>query len=129
MLVDLYVKQIRSLVEYATPVWNPGLTQSNKSDIERVQKTALAVIFNEKSYTKRLQLANIASLDTRRDDICKKFANKTLKNPKFNSWFQTRTNVRNTRLKRKNFEDPIARCKRFENSPIPYLTRLLNSKE
>ena len=44
-LIDVYIKQIRSVVELAVPVWHSSLSLSDKADIERVQKAALQVIF------------------------------------------------------------------------------------
>ena len=40
-LVMYYQAVIRSSLEYASPVWNAGLTQKHSEDIERVQKRAL----------------------------------------------------------------------------------------
>ena len=42
-LVDVYNKQIRSVFEYASVVWNAGLTIDNK--IERVQKSAYSMLY------------------------------------------------------------------------------------
>ena len=126
MLLDLYQKHVRSVVEYATPVWNSGLTDWDKSEIERIQKTALSVIFNEHSYTKKLKLSNLQKLCDRRDVMCIKFAQKTVKNQKFINWFVIKQNSKNTRQKNEKYEEPKFRCERYKNSPIPYLTRLLN---
>ena len=92
MLIDLYQKHVRSVVEYATPVWNSGLTQSDINEIERIQKTALSVIFNENSYTKKLEMSNLEKLRERRDVMCQKFAIKTVKNPRFADWFVKKQN-------------------------------------
>ena len=35
-LKDVYVKQIRSVLELAVPVWHSSITQSKRTDIERV---------------------------------------------------------------------------------------------
>ena len=43
-MLDVYEKQVRSILEMAVPVWNPNLTQSEEKQIERVQKTAYYVI-------------------------------------------------------------------------------------
>ena len=40
-LVDCFVKQARSVLEYCAVVWHAGLTQKNIVDIERVQKAAV----------------------------------------------------------------------------------------
>ena len=38
-LVDIYQKQIRSILEFGTPVWNSSITQAEVVDIERTQKS------------------------------------------------------------------------------------------
>ena len=40
-LVDMYRKQVRSVLELAVPAWNGAIKNSDKTDIERVQKCAL----------------------------------------------------------------------------------------
>ena len=42
-LTDVYVKQVRSILEFGTPVWNSNLTQEDVFDIERVQKSFLHI--------------------------------------------------------------------------------------
>ena len=39
-IFDVYVKEVRSLLEYAVPVWHSGLTRQQTNQIERIQKTA-----------------------------------------------------------------------------------------
>ena len=46
-LIDVYLKQIRSLAEFAVPVWNSSLTGDDITSIERVQKTAFHLILGE----------------------------------------------------------------------------------
>ena len=36
-LIDVYMKQIRSILEFAVPVWHSSLTGEDRADIERVQ--------------------------------------------------------------------------------------------
>ena len=50
-LLDVYCKQVRSVVEYAAVVWSAGLTLENIAQIERVQKCALSVILGKKYTT------------------------------------------------------------------------------
>lgn len=40
-LIDVYVKQIRCIVEFASPVWTAGLTLAEQSDIERIKKNCI----------------------------------------------------------------------------------------
>ena len=39
-MLDVYEKQVRSILEMAVPVWNANLTQGEEKQLERVQKTA-----------------------------------------------------------------------------------------
>ena len=43
-LVDVYKKEVRSILEYAAPVWHSGLTRQQSGQIERIQKQAFRVI-------------------------------------------------------------------------------------
>ena len=40
-LIDLYIKQIRSVLELAVPAWHGAITQLERMDIERIQKSEL----------------------------------------------------------------------------------------
>ena len=75
-LLDLYVKQIRCLLEMAAPVWHGSLTLVEKADIERVQKAALRLILGDayENYQNALEIANLETLDCRRDNLCLIFA-------------------------------------------------------
>ena len=46
-LLDVYTKQIRSVLELAVPVWQSGLKQAQKLEIERVQKSALHIVLGK----------------------------------------------------------------------------------
>jgi hypothetical protein len=50
-LLDTYIQQIRSIAEMACRVWNSGLTQQEERGLERIQRTALAIIRGEKHTT------------------------------------------------------------------------------
>ena len=43
-LTNIYILFVRSLLEHSATVWHSSLTEDNKNDLERVQKTALKVI-------------------------------------------------------------------------------------
>ena len=70
-LVDVYQKQVRSVLELAVPVWQPALTGKEKTQIERVQKCALHIILgaNYHSYTVALNQIGCESLEDRRVKI------------------------------------------------------------
>ena len=44
-ILIIYCSIIRSVLEYACQVWHPGLTKKQSSDIERVQKRCLRLIY------------------------------------------------------------------------------------
>ena len=127
-LLDVYIKQVRSLLEVAVPVWHSSLTLSDKLDIERVQKASLQIILGQEyiSYNSACEDTNLLTLEARREKLCRKFANKSAKNLKHKQWFKTNTKVSRTRFKQPAFCPVVARTKRFQNSPISYLTDILN---
>ena len=130
-LIDVYYKQVRSVLEMAVAVWSPALTKHQVSQIERVQKTLCAVILgsNYSDYEGALAVLQLEPLSTRRKDLCTRFANKCFKNDKFKSWFVERNqndeNVK-TRSEKTRLLPVQTRTKRYEKSPLPYLTNLLN---
>jgi hypothetical protein len=73
-LRDIYCKHVRSVLEYAAVVWHPGLTLENTTSIERVQKSALAIILGKEyeGYSKALGLLKLEKLSTRTEALCKK---------------------------------------------------------
>ena len=125
ILLDLYKKQIRSLLEYAAPVWHSGLTKTDVSEIERVQKCAVAIIFSNQPYKSVVKKNHLEPLEQRRDQLCLKFAVKSSKQPQFSQWFNPKTKNINTRSK-KPFHDVPFKTNRWRDSPIPYMTNLLN---
>jgi hypothetical protein len=46
-LLDVFIKQIRSVLELAVPAWQSSISQAEKIDIERVQKSACHIILGE----------------------------------------------------------------------------------
>ena len=97
--------------------------------IERVQKTACAIILgrNHRGYDDALKVLGISSLESRREELCIKFAKKAIKSQKYKHWFveEDRTGIP-TRSKKNGYKPIHHRTERFRNSPIPYLTSLLN---
>jgi hypothetical protein len=128
-LLDLYEKHVRSILEYAAPVWHSSLKGEDRLKLERVQKSALRIIIGEKyqSYTSALKMTGTKTLFERRRQLCLKFARKSLKSNKFKSWFKPNTKNPGTRQEQSKFCEVYSRLDRYETSPISYLTRLLNN--
>jgi hypothetical protein len=89
VLLEIYVTQIRNILEFAVAAWNSGLTKIHISQLERVQKCAFAIILekNYLSYDNALNTLEMRTLSERRHDLCLKFATKSLKHDKFSHWF------------------------------------------
>ena len=124
-LLDVFVKQVRSVMELAVPAWHSGLTIEEASDIKRVQRAALHIILGEEynTYKEALKLVNLGSLESRRVNLCKKFSSKAAKNQKHSNWFILNQKTSNTRQ-----EQPVyclCKTRRFKTSPLSYLTSLL----
>ena len=127
-MLDVYIKQVRSILELAVPAWHPSLTIADKLAIERVQKSALQIIYGLEydSYASACEMSNLPTLEERRIKLCVNFAMKALKNTKHSKWFKVNTSTRKTRQKRPMLYQVVSRTTRFERSPISYLTKLLN---
>ena len=67
------------------------------------------------------------TLADRRTNLCKSFALKASKHPRHGAWFKpNEVKGVDTRSIKTKYATPITRLSRFKNSPIPYLTSLLN---
>ena len=124
-LLDVYIKQCRCVLELAAPVWNAGLTVAESRKIERVQKAAFSIILGKNYVTYEQALAELKmnTLKIRRKALCVRFAEKAQKHEKFESWFKANENSAATK-----FVPVPYRTKRYKNSPLPYLTELLNEE-
>ena len=125
-LIQIYILYIRSVLEQSCAVWSSALTDQEKSDIERIQKTSLKIIYKEKykSYENALKLSNLHSLTKRRSDLMLKFAKKCLENERTCNMFPTYKSV-HTRHTEK-YRVPFARTERYKKSAIPIMARMLN---
>jgi hypothetical protein len=127
-LKDVFIKQVRSVLELAVPAWNGALNQTDKKDIERIQKTALHIMLGDsyQSYVNALDKDGLESLDDRRHKLCLKFARKSAAHPKHKNWFKLNMNTVNTRQEKSLYCPVYSNHDRFDRSPLAYLTNLLN---
>ena len=122
-LLEIYVKQIRCILELAVPVWNGSMTIEGKAQLERVQKSALHIILGKTytSYEDALRALQLESLEERRESICLKFALKAEKQDKFKSWFKPNPKFLISRTKQPKYIPIRGSTTRIERSPIGYL--------
>ena len=80
-LFDVYEKEVRSIVEYAVPVWHSGITRRQSNQIESIQKLAFRIILKNSytNYSAACSFFQTETLEQRRQAMCLKFAMKNLK--------------------------------------------------
>ena len=130
-LKEIYILFVRSILEQSAVVWHSSLTDENRQNLERVQKSALRLILghNYTSYQSGLNKIGLQTLDERREEICLNFARKCVKNEQFKQMFplNKQTNMK-TRHKEK-YKVQFANTDRLQKSPIIYMQKLLNLDE
>ena len=89
-MVHLWIILCRSVLEHSCVVWGTSLTQENIENLERTQKTFAKLVLKAKykNYEDALILLNLDSLETRRKEMCIKFAKDGIKNGTLNDLFQ-----------------------------------------
>ena len=77
-LKTIYILFIRSILEQSSPVWHSSITEENKDDLERIQKSAVKIILQEKykGYSQGLAQLGLEPLADRREQLCLSFAQK-----------------------------------------------------
>ena len=93
-LVKIWTTILRPCAEYASPVWHPGLTLSDSHNLEKLQKTAMAIILGRcyvnykpfykidnklETYENALKILGLETLKQRRESLITKFAKDILK--------------------------------------------------
>ena len=132
LILDYYLKEIRPLAEHGVPIWNSGLAKYQIADLERIQKTALKIIFGENyiSYYVACTLANILPLEYRRLEISTTFAIKLFLGPRSHEFFTHVEKTVNTRNKQKMLvKEKKCNTKRCFNAPHNYLARIVNKNK
>ena len=74
--VKYYEAVIRSILEYSSQVWGPGLTCAQIDVVESIQRRALKTILPELSYSSALLATGLNTLEDRRGDACRKLFTK-----------------------------------------------------
>ena len=128
-LKQIYMLQIRSKLDQSAVVWHSSLTQKNRNDLERVQKSAVRCILGDiyKGYKDALGKLKLVSLEERRKQMCLKFAKQCLKLDKMKGLFPKNRSF-HTMQKRspEHYKVVKAQTERFGNSAIPSMIKMLN---
>ena len=95
---------IRSILEYASPVFHNSLPKYLSNEIERVQKRFLRRIYPDLSYNDAIKISKLASLFDRRSAACHKF---------FKGAQQKDHKLRSLIPQEKVCKYPLRRCTKF----------------
>ena len=129
-LRNIDILYVRSILEQSCVVWHSSLTEENKQNLERVQKSAIKIMLGKryKDYESALVLVDLENLSERREQLCLKFAKKCLENKKTENLFPLNKNTHNMKSRMtEKFKVKFAHTERLKQSSIPYMQRLLNS--
>ena len=127
VILDFYLKEIRTIAEYCVVIWNSGLTKSQISTLEKIQKVALKIILGDqyKSYEGARDRFGLQTLTERRHDLCVRFALKLFESRHCEKFF-TLANSNITTRKQKLLVENHCNTKKCYTAPHNYLIRLLN---
>ena len=129
-LVKFYTTFIRPGLEYAAPVWHPGLSQQLSDIIERVRSSSLHIVYPDLSCGRALEETRLPTLHARWEQLYLGFAQSSYANDhQFIDWFPPQRQSLHGRSLRNKSAINIPKCKtnRTCNSPIYDLARLLNN--
>ena len=131
LILDYYLKEVRSVVEQGVPVWNSGLNKSQIREIEKIQKVALKIILGHKyeSYESACGRFGIQKLSVRRLEISTKFAIKLYKSKRCNEFFTPAVRNVDTRRDAPLLMEDKCNTRRCYVAPHNYLTRLVNKNK
>ena len=127
-LVKCYCTFVRPPLEYAVPAWHSGLTTQQSLLLERVQKQTLKILLPAASYDQACAITGLDCLDNRKVELCRRFAMDLINSKAFFDWCPPRRRNCHQRYLRNNekLSVMLSKSKRFSNSPIAYMTTLLN---
>ena len=118
-LIQVYKSTIRSLLEYATELWHPGLTKTQSDQVEAIQERVLKIIHPESGYPKVLEETGLELLHERREARCRQFFTKiSNESHKLNHLLPKVRDQTNKRFCK--YEKPKVRTERLKKSPINY---------
>ena len=129
-ILDVYFKEIRSILEYGAVIFHSSLTRKQARTVENVQKLVLRMLSQyleiKFSYSEATIFFCTEQLESRRQDLCKTFIKRNRNNPRFNSMFEQVRHTHNVRPNTRKIRENQARTKRYYSSPLVFLRRLAN---
>ena len=129
-IVKIYSTIIRPMIEYGCQVYGPMITATQGERIERIQRSVMKIIFGfETSYAESLQLSGLERLSVRRDDLIRRFAERTSLNPRYEHWFPPLNPHPHDLRRRLRYREDLTRTERRKKGPIMTMRRILNMRQ
>ena len=119
---------LRPVIDFCSNVYHSMLNQSQKSRLEKLQTSALKIIFGYNTPSSELnEIADLTTLETRRESLFKNFCLKLYKNTRFRvEWLEERNftdhNLRHQRI----LVEKRSSTSRLFSSPLYCVRRTLN---
>ena len=145
-LVKIWTTILRPCAEYASPVWHPGLSLCETRNLEKLQKTALAIILGRcyinyrpyykinnttTSYEDALNILGLETLKKRCENLITKFAKDILKSSVHRTMLPCEKSSVNTRQRLVLPENPTAHKKEIivlkDSKPGPCILKIHQS--
>ena len=135
-MVHLWIVYCRSILEQSAVVWAGSLTQENKDDLERTQKSFAKLILqkqyqddHEKAYENALKRLNLKSLEQRRIELCLEFAKNNIKNGNLNDLLNENASKHEMKTRtHEKFNVLNANTDRMKKSSVIFMQNLLNKE-
>ena len=129
-MLNIYKCTVRPIIEFAAATYGPMLTQEQKKMIERLQLRVMKIIYGlTVSYRTVLEATGLQTLEERRCEIVRKFAEKTSNNERFREkWFPKNHDTNHLTRFPKVYREENCRTNRLYNSPIYTMRRILNNQ-
>ena len=131
-IITLYQWVIRTSLEYAAPVWHPGLTQRQHDQLERAQKRVLRIALwpNYPGYEAALAQVGLSSLRERREMLTLRLGLSILRSPRHRGLLPPTLGAvhgRNTRYQHR-LRPVLCRTERRKKSFIPCVVDLITNR-
>ena len=127
-LLEIYFAYIRSILEQSSNVWHTSLTQENEEHLERIQKSALKIILQNKyvNYEQACDHLNITDLKTRRAYLFEKFTLQNINHPLMKQYFQENISEKYSLRYPQKYKITRSRTERFKKSTILQMQHIAN---
>ena len=128
-LIDVLQKQVLSVLTLGVPAWDCMLTLEERTDLSRVLKTGLHIIWGAEftNFAEMLKRSGLKDLKIVRNKIVRKFVRKSTQHPKFCKWFVKRDPDQiNTRSVKTKYLPVTCRKASYGKTPLPILTEIAN---